>query len=197
MKSRLVFGLSLFAWLFTATANGQDLPCSSSPATASPDQKITPDLCSELRAKADLDFLPIVIYFKRDSAITDTVDPKKDTGKGISSPSDTATPAQYVEYTRQLFINYDLRDLADSSRRLSIPEKVAGNYLVLATKKTILEINQAPYIMNISHWDTRPAGVKRLGLIKKTHAGNGMFDLTGRRITSAANKANLLMRWFQ
>lgn len=182
MNITLSLGIPLMLLANLTLAGAQDLPCSSSPATAKPDQKITPELCSELSSRAEADYLPVRIYFVRAPGQPDTVDHKKDT-TGIKPPTSTGgEPAEYTEYTRKLFSDYDLRSTTDSSRRLSPPTTIEGSYSVLATKKTILQLNQAEFIMNITYWNPQTISLRSSAQSAARLAGEASFDLKGRAV---------------
>lgn len=193
MNTTLPLGFTLMLLANLTFAGAQDLPCSPFPGTAKIEQKITTELCSELSSRAEVDYLPVVIYFVRASMPTDTVDPKKDT-TGTKPPTSTGgEPAEYTEYTRKLFSDYDLRSAVDSSRRLSAPTTIEGSYWVLATKKTILQLNQAEFIMSISYWNPQTTSLRPSAQIAANPTGVAGFDLKGRAIRVAPSRVHRLV----
>lgn len=185
----------LTAGLLTALPTQADEePCNDVPAYVKPDQKISPDLCAILKNKAASDFLGITITLKKsDNPPADTTDPKKDSSGGQSTKDpDSAASRELAESTRLLFTTYDLRDISGPDRRLSVPEKIEGTYLVMATKASIYQVSMEGYILGIAAWDARPVmGIPPRSLKSHGPRGDRGFNLKGQRLTNFLSNNNI------
>ena len=167
-----------------ALVQGEETPiCNDILAYATPDQKISPDLCKELKTKEDSDFISIQINLKSSPVQTDSIDPKNDSIKPPDIVKDTTTPPYLVETTRLLFSTFELRDPAQPSRRLPVPGKVEFSYPnLIATKATIFLLSQADYISGIELW-VKPQivglRIKRPIRLQIHHGTNDYFNLMG------------------
>jgi hypothetical protein len=163
LGSILTITLNLFASVYC-----QSLTC--------PDPKkiIHEPYCSQILGLDDTVVLTVQIYLP----IKPDHDPQK---------QDTTYWNSLARWSYLLFTTYDLRDYYTPSKRLPPPADSAVSWvynLVKATKKTVVEMREAPYLTSIGHDSPQGNGIGRqpLGRSRPAELGIFIYDLNGRTI---------------
>jgi hypothetical protein len=160
-----IFALTLNLF---ASAYCQSLTC--------PDPKkiIHEPYCSQILGLDDTVVLTVQIYLP----IKPDHDPQK---------QDTAYWNGLARWSYLLFTTYDLRDYYIPSKRLPPPADSAVSWvynLVKATKKTVVEMREAPYLTSIGHDSPQGNGILRKTpeRFKLNEPGILFYNLNGRAI---------------
>jgi hypothetical protein len=176
MKKSVKLSLSATFVLIHAL-NGQTSGCS--PKFRGDD----PSICDTLAAKGNGDFLIFNIQFIRPP---------------LDSADDSAHQATLKRWTRDLFTNFDLRLLSDSTQRLAVPPDSLINWstgMLYITKETALNVAADSSIFILFYRSTPPTTViftNTLSTPSLAVPKSEFFDVTGRQPRSKIARARKL-----
>lgn len=170
--------LYLLAFICAESCFSQELSCPD------PENKIRDiRFCRALMDMSDTQWVSADVYLP--IKINEGTCQRGDSCTHVSPRNDTAYWNQITEWSRLLFTEYDLRNYNDPNQRLDPPSGASVDwvYSLWATKKTLVDLREAPYVTSVNFYTEPQVGISKRKLrVDKIDPPPAWVDPIGRTV---------------